>query len=138
MRKKCCNPGWQRYGIDPVGIVTAGGRHYPARKQEFQSLSTLFVEQTGCKSHQQAMFTGHRLYFFPIEVASMLKQTISLLSALALAMSPMVSSSPAFSQGETKSNQFWWPEQLDLGPLRDHDAKSNPYGEDFNYTEAFE
>ena len=40
--------------------------------------------------------------------------------------------------GKAKSNQFWWPDQLDLGPLRDHDANSNPLGEDFDYAEAFE
>ncbi len=67
----------------------------------------------------------------------MLKQTIPLLAALAIAMSPLVQSSPATAQGKPKSNQFWWPEQLDLSPLRDHDAASNPYGEDFNYAEAF-
>lgn len=39
---------------------------------------------------------------------------------------------------QAKTNQFWWPKQLDLSPLRDHDARSNPYGEDFNYAEAFE
>ena len=38
---------------------------------------------------------------------------------------------------QPKSNQFWWPEQLDLSPLRDHDARSNPLGEDFNYAEEF-
>jgi len=67
----------------------------------------------------------------------MLKQTIPLLSALAVAVSLVVPLSPAVAQGEPKSNQFWWPEQLDLSPLRDHDAESNPYGEDFNYAEAF-
>jgi len=67
----------------------------------------------------------------------MLKQTIPLLAALAVAMSPVVPSSPAFAQGESKSNQFWWPEQLDLSPLRDHGAESNPMGDDFNYAEAF-
>ena len=36
-----------------------------------------------------------------------------------------------------KNNQFWWPDQLDLTPLRDHDARSNPLGEDFDYAEAF-
>jgi len=36
-----------------------------------------------------------------------------------------------------KSNQFWWPDQLDLSSLRDHDVRSNPLGEDFNYAEAF-
>lgn len=38
---------------------------------------------------------------------------------------------------QAKSNLFWWPEQLDLSPLRDHDARSNPLGESFNYKEAF-
>ncbi len=38
---------------------------------------------------------------------------------------------------EPKSNQFWWPDQLDLGPLRQHDPKSNPFGDDFNYQAAF-
>lgn len=42
-----------------------------------------------------------------------------------------------FAIGQPKSNQFWWPDQLDLSPLRDHDARSNPLGEDFNYAEQF-
>ncbi|KAA3602316.1 MAG: catalase/peroxidase HPI [Candidatus Scalindua sp. AMX11] len=45
--------------------------------------------------------------------------------------------SPDLSKGEAKSNQFWWPEQLDLSPLRQHNTKSNPYGESFNYAEEF-
>jgi len=44
---------------------------------------------------------------------------------------------PAMTLGEPKSNQFWWPEQLNLKPLRQHDAESNPMGDDFNYAEAF-
>jgi catalase-peroxidase len=44
---------------------------------------------------------------------------------------------PAFAQGEPKSNQFWWPEQLDLSPLRQHGSESNPLGSDFNYAEEF-
>ncbi|HSG60311.1 MAG TPA: catalase/peroxidase HPI [Pseudomonadales bacterium] len=39
--------------------------------------------------------------------------------------------------GQARTNQFWWPDQLDLSPLRDHDARSNPLGEDFDYAEAF-
>jgi catalase-peroxidase len=35
------------------------------------------------------------------------------------------------------SNQFWWPEKLDLRPLRQHGAESNPMGETFNYAEEF-
>jgi catalase-peroxidase len=67
----------------------------------------------------------------------MLKQTMPLLAALLVTLSTLVLSSTAIAQSEPKSNQFWWPEQLDLSPLRDHDAASNPYGEDFNYAEAF-
>lgn len=39
---------------------------------------------------------------------------------------------------EPKPNSFWWPDQLDLSVLRDHDAKSNPYGTDFNYAKEFQ
>ncbi|MGB1140043.1 MAG: catalase/peroxidase HPI [Halioglobus sp.] len=39
--------------------------------------------------------------------------------------------------GAPKSNQFWWPNQLDLSPLRDHDNRSNPLGSEFDYAEAF-
>ncbi len=67
----------------------------------------------------------------------MLRRTIPLLAALAVAMSPLVPSSPAFAQGEPKSNQFWWPDQLNLSPLRQHAAESNPMGEDFNYAKEF-
>ncbi len=67
----------------------------------------------------------------------MLKQMIVLLAVVAVAMSPVVPSSLAFAQGEPKSNQFWWPEQLDLSPLRQHAAESNPMGEDFSYAEEF-
>jgi catalase-peroxidase len=67
----------------------------------------------------------------------MRKQTIPLLIALTVAMSAVVPASPAFAQGEPKSNQFWWPENLKLNTLRDHGAASDPMGEDFNYAQAF-
>jgi len=41
------------------------------------------------------------------------------------------------TQGEAKSNQFWWPDQLNLAPLRTHDAASNPYGAKFDYAAQF-
>ena len=36
-----------------------------------------------------------------------------------------------------KSNQFWWPERLDLQPLRQHAAESSPMGKRFNYAKEF-
>ena len=41
-------------------------------------------------------------------------------------------------EGEAKSNRFWWPDQLDLSPLRAHNIASNPYGGGFNYAKEFE
>jgi catalase-peroxidase len=63
----------------------------------------------------------------------MLKKPLSILAALAVAMTPLVSS----AQGMPKSNQFWWPDQLDLSPLRAHDVSSNPLGADFDYAAEF-
>ena len=67
----------------------------------------------------------------------MLNKTSLFLAALAAAMTLSVPCNSAFAQGEPKTNQFWWPEQLDLSPLRQHGAESNPMGDDFNYAEAF-
>ena len=53
------------------------------------------------------------------------------------AASMLALSAQAFAGGEAKPNSFWWPEQLNLQPLRDHAPQSNPYGEDFDYAEAF-
>ena len=37
----------------------------------------------------------------------------------------------------TLSNHQWWPNQLNLGILHQHTAKSNPLDADFDYAEAF-
>ncbi len=59
------------------------------------------------------------------------------LAALAAVASLVLSAAPVFAEVAPKSNQFWWPDRLDLSPLRDHDAAANPYGADFDYGEAF-
>ncbi len=38
---------------------------------------------------------------------------------------------------ENVSNQFWWPERLDLAPLRQHSEKSDPMGKKFDYAKEF-
>ena len=38
---------------------------------------------------------------------------------------------------QVKTNSFWWPDQLNLSPLRDHDIRSNPMGERFSYAKEF-
>jgi catalase-peroxidase len=41
------------------------------------------------------------------------------------------------SDRQNISNQFWWPERLDLMPLRQHSEKSDPMGKNFNYAQEF-
>jgi len=71
----------------------------------------------------------------------MLKQSKYLVAALAVAASSAALAAPPgnamVAQGQPKSNQFWWPEQLDLSPLRQHSVESNPYGADFDYAAEF-
>lgn len=68
----------------------------------------------------------------------MFKKTIPLIAAVAVALSPIVIIAPVQAEmNSPKSNHFWWPEQLDLTPLRVHDIESNPYGTSFTYAGAF-
>ena len=41
------------------------------------------------------------------------------------------------STSDKRTNQDWWPKNLNLNILHQHDRKSNPLGEDFDYAEAF-
>lgn len=67
----------------------------------------------------------------------MLKKALPIAAAISVAVSTMAFTSTAFAEGEAKTNQFWWPEQLNLSPLRQHGAESNPYGDEFNYPKEF-
>lgn len=67
-----------------------------------------------------------------------MKKAYPLLSALALAVTMGTASSAVSAQEAGHDAMFWWPDQLDLSPLRDHNPSSNPYGDDFDYAEAFQ
>ncbi|MBC7691122.1 MAG: catalase/peroxidase HPI [Methylotenera sp.] len=45
--------------------------------------------------------------------------------------------SESFADRNSNSNHFWWPERLDLSPLRQNGVESDPMGKDFDYAEAF-
>jgi len=67
----------------------------------------------------------------------MIKKSLSLFTAAALTVTTLATASVATATGEAKSNQFWWPDQLNLNPLRAHNIQSNPYGAEFNYAKEF-
>ncbi len=50
---------------------------------------------------------------------------------------PVKTSESSTASLHAKPMSFWWPEKLDLGPLRQHAAESNPYGASFNYAQEF-
>ncbi len=54
-------------------------------------------------------------------------------AALAKAPANEAAGHAAAAPGQIRESQFWRPEQLNLSPLRDHDARSNPLGADFDY-----
>jgi catalase-peroxidase len=45
--------------------------------------------------------------------------------------------SPTPKRARPRTNNDWWPNQLDLTVLHRHSPLSNPIGKDFNYREAF-
>ena len=67
----------------------------------------------------------------------MLRKTISLITMAAIGLSPLASLNIATAQEGVASNDYWWPNRLNLEPLRKNSAESNPLGEAFNYAEAF-
>ena len=77
----------------------------------------------------------------------MLNKSVSLLAIVAVTMTTMTatpalaSKKPPVAQGDATSkpmsNQDWWPERLDLRPLRQHATESDPMGGNFNYAEEF-
>jgi catalase-peroxidase len=65
-----------------------------------------------------------------------IKQTYRV-SKIALAISAVLTVNPVLAESQATTNGFWWPDQLDLKPLRQNTAESNPLGKSFNYAEQF-
>ena len=51
---------------------------------------------------------------------------------------PVMHGAMASNSSTGQSNKDWWPDQLNLNILHQHDRKSNPMGEDFDYKSEFE
>jgi catalase-peroxidase len=68
----------------------------------------------------------------------MFKKATNVAVVLSTILSMTVPVMSVFADGKLRPNQFWWPDQLDLSPLRQHAAESNPLGKDFNYAKEFQ
>ena len=67
----------------------------------------------------------------------MQKKLMTLFAAVAVAALPLQSVVTVTAQGNPQNKQFWWPNQLDLSPLRLFGAESNPLERNFDYAKAF-
>lgn len=50
---------------------------------------------------------------------------------------PMMHGSVTRNKGISKSNKDWWPDQLNISMLHQHDKRSNPMGLEFDYRSEF-
>jgi catalase-peroxidase len=64
------------------------------------------------------------------------KFTLARVSVVAMVAS-LTAAGVAAAGASPQSPKFWWPDQLDLSPLRQHAAESNPLGADFDYAKEF-
>jgi catalase-peroxidase len=71
------------------------------------------------------------------EAIAMTAKLMTILAATAL--TALVGAAPTAHAADPRptNNKFWWPEQIDLTPLRQHHPASNPLGADFDYPKAF-
>ena len=64
----------------------------------------------------------------------------SFASIVALAIAGLSAGSATAMEASMNTNtspQFWWPELVDLSPLRGQAPQSNPYGPNFDYAAEF-
>ncbi len=73
----------------------------------------------------------------------MFKKTLPLLTIIAIGLSPTAPINFANAQDKSMmenkimTNDYWWPNRLNLRPLRLNSPKSDPMGNEFNYAEEF-
>ena len=51
---------------------------------------------------------------------------------------PVAHGSSEQHTNSARSNKDWWPEQINLSILHQHDRKSDPMGDDFDYKKEFQ
>lgn len=68
----------------------------------------------------------------------MIKRVRNVVLLQAALLATMAQSVPVWADGTPRANQFWWPNQLDLSPLRQNALESNPLGKDYNYAKEFQ
>ena len=68
----------------------------------------------------------------------MLKRKMPVIALLTIGILLGLSVDLAVAQSGPPDNEYWWPNRLNLEPLRRNSQGSSPLSEDFDYAEAFE
>lgn len=66
----------------------------------------------------------------------MRKNALAIAVVAAMGLSPMAIINTASAQEAAPTNDYWWPNRLDLSPLRQNSEIADPTGGDFDYAEA--
>lgn len=71
----------------------------------------------------------------------MRNKAIKIMAIVSVAFTPLAFAVPAWAQEQSPdkalTNKDWWPERLNLSPLRQEAPQSNPMGADFDYASEF-
>lgn len=67
----------------------------------------------------------------------MFKRSLPLVVALSVTISPFVIPNSVYAEDKPKTNEYWWPNKLDLSKLRQPNASSNPMGSNYHYAKEF-
>ncbi len=68
----------------------------------------------------------------------MLRQSLSAIAILTAGLSAVAPVNSAIANETEINNDYWWPNRLDLSPLRKTEVIASPHASSFNYAAAFE
>lgn len=68
----------------------------------------------------------------------MLRQSLSAIAILTAGLSAVAPANTAVANEAEINNDYWWPNRLDLSPLRKAEVVASPHARSFNYAKAFE
>ena len=75
---------------------------------------------------------------YPRSQSRLRERATSALTLLAVGLLLCLTASIAVAQRSAPDNEYWWPNRLNLDPLRQDAPGSSPLGENFDYAEEFE
>lgn len=73
-----------------------------------------------------------------VSLFALIAFSLSAPGALANSAAAAAEGTETMAKPTANTNQDWWPERLDLSPLRQHARESNPMGDDFDYAKEFQ